>query len=242
MSFAGRVAAVTGASRGIGEAIAFKLAREGVRLSLCARSEADLNAVAEEIATFAERPLAQVVDVQDLAQLRAFIMTTHETLGRLDLLVNNAGALRGKPLLEVSEEDWDVVLDTNLKAMFFGTQFALPLMIAQGGGCIINISSVIGLEAAASPYAISKWGTIGLTKGFAKAFGAQGIRVNAVAPGITATAMMNYGPGDDLTRAATPLGRVCTPEEIADAVRFLASDEARMITGVVLVVDGGQRL
>lgn len=167
-------------------------------------------------------------------------MASH--FGRLDILVNSAGALVRENVPEASGSGWDETMDANLKAMFLASQYVVPFMREQDGGCILNIASAVRMEASNSPYTIPKWGTIGLTKGFAKQSGKDRIRVNAIAPGATSTAMMSFEEGAVMPTEATPLARHSTSEDTTRAAVFLASEEAVQITGAVLVVDGGQML
>lgn len=239
-----KVAVVTGASRGIGRAIAERLAAEGAKVVVNHRASAD---AAEEVVAAIEAAGGEAVvlqaDVSDFEQSRDLIQETIKHFGRIDVLVNNAGTTRDTLLMMMKENDWDLVIDTNLKSVFNCCKAVARSMVRQRSGRIINITSVAGLAGnpGQTNYAASKAGVVGFTKSLAKELGSRSITVNAVAPGFVPTALTNDLP-DDLRQAAiehTPLGRFGQPEEIAAAVAFLASDEAGYITGQVLSVDGG---
>jgi 3-oxoacyl-[acyl-carrier protein] reductase len=244
MRFGNQVAIVTGAGRGIGQAIALRLASEGARIAVVSRTEANANKTAEDInARFAGLAVPFAVDVADAKAVKDLTEQIHKEFTRIDILVNNAGLTRDGLVLRMSEEDWDAVLDTNLKGAFAFIQAALRPMVRQRSGRIINISSVAGLmgNAGQANYAASKAGLLGLTKSIAREVASRGITCNAVAPGFITTDMTGALP--EAVRAAVvgqiPLGRFGEPEDIAHAVAFLASTEARYITGQVLTVDGG---
>jgi 3-oxoacyl-[acyl-carrier protein] reductase len=239
-----KVAVVTGASRGIGRAIAERLAAEGAKVVVNHRASAD---AAEEVVAAIEAAGGEAVvlqaDVSDFQQSRDLIQEAIKHFGRIDVLVNNAGTTRDTLLMMMKENDWDLVIDTNLKSVFNCCKAVARGMVRQRSGRIINITSVAGLAGnpGQTNYAASKAGVIGFTKSLAKELGSRSITVNAVAPGFVPTALTNDLP-EDLRQAAiehTPLGRFGQPEEIAAAVAFLASDEAGYITGQVLSVDGG---
>ncbi len=239
-----RVAVVTGAGRGIGHAIALRLAAEGARVAAVSRSEANAARTADEInAASPGAARAYAVDVGlhgDVAAVGKQILADFE---RVDILVNNAGVTRDGLALRMTEEDWDVVLDTNLKGAFNFIQAFQRGMLRQRGGRIINIASVSGLtgNAGQANYSASKAGLLGLTKALAREFAGRGVTVNAVAPGFITTDMTGALPEDVKKTVLTnvPLGRFGTPEEIGAAVAFLAGPEAGYITGQVLTVDGG---
>ena len=245
MTLQGKVAVVTGASRGIGRAIAETLAAEGAKVVVNYQS----NAAAAEavVAAIAERggaALAVQADVSDLAAADALIKAALDAYGHIDILVNNAGTTRDTLLMSMKEEQWDVVLATNLKSVFNTCKAATrPMLRRKQGGRIINISSVSGIvgQPGQTNYAASKAGIIGFSKSLAKELGSRGITVNVVAPGFIPTDLTSSLPEDLVkqTLAYIPLGRWGEAQEVADAVSFLASDKASYITGEVLRVDGG---
>jgi 3-oxoacyl-[acyl-carrier protein] reductase len=239
-----KVAVVTGASRGIGRAIAERLAAEGAKVVVNHRASADQ---AEEVVSAIREQGGQAIaiqaDVSDFQQAHDLAKAAVDEFGRVDILVNNAGTTRDTLLLLMKEAHWDLVVDTNLKSVFNCCKAVARGMVRQRSGRIINITSVAGLagNAGQTNYAASKAGVIGFTKSLAKELAARGITVNAVAPGFVLTALTSDLP-EDLKQAAidlTPLGRFGEPEEIAAAVSFFASDESSFITGQVLSVDGG---
>lgn len=239
-----KVAVVTGASRGIGRAIALELARRGARVVVNYNRSADAaEEVVDAIVAAGGEAVAIQADVGDFEQAGELIQVAVDTFGAIDILVNNAGTTRDQLLMLMKEDDWDVVMRVNLKGVFNCSKAAARRMMRQRSGRIINVSSVSGIagQAGQTNYAASKAGVIGFTKSLAKELGPRGITVNAVAPGFVPTALTEDLPEDLVERAmeATPLGRMGKPEEIAYAVAFLASDEAAFITGEVLTVDGG---
>ena len=237
-------ALVTGGGRGIGRAICLALAKEG--FDLCINYAAGSSAAeqtAEECRGLGVQAVVLQADVTNPAECQNLVEKAAGTLGRLDVLVNNAGVNADKLILRMQEADFDKVIDTNLKGAFFCSKAACKLMMRQRYGRIINISSVVGLHgnAGQSNYAASKAGLIGLTKSLAKEFAARGVTVNAVAPGFIETDMTAAMPeaAKAAALAAVPAGRIGHADEVAAAVAFLASSQAAYITGQVLCVDGG---
>jgi len=243
----GKVAVVTGGSRGIGRAIALRLATEGADLAICARNLETASAVAAEIEGLGRRCLVRQVNVAEAEQASGLIASTIEELGRLDILVNNAGVTRDNLLMRMKEEDWDEVLAINLKGAFNCAKAAVRPMLKARGGRIVNITSVVGLQGnpGQANYAASKAGLIGLTKSLARELGSRGITANAVAPGLVPETGMTNELDSEVQQqmlAGVPLGRAGTVEDVAHAVAFLASEQAAYITGQVLSVDGGMAI
>ncbi len=245
MLLEGKIAVVTGASRGIGRAIAETLAAEGATVVVNYQSNAEAaEAVVSAITAAGGRALAVRADVSDTTAAEGLIKAAIDAFGHIDIVVNNAGTTRDTLLLSMKEEQWDVVLATNLKSVFNVCKAAArPMLRRKQGGRIINISSVSGIvgQPGQTNYAASKAGIIGFSKSLAKELGSRGITVNVVAPGFVLTDL-TAGLSDELvqqTLGYIPLGRWGQAQEIAHAVAFLASDRASYITGVVLQVDGG---
>lgn len=240
----GKVAVVTGGGRGIGRAIALMLAQAGADVAVAvSRDTASAEAVAGEIRGLGRRALARQTDVSDAEAAEALINAAVEELGRVDILVNNAGITRDGLLIKMSEEDWDRVLDVNLKGTFHCTKAAVRRMLRQRSGRIINLTSVMGVtgNAGQANYAASKGGIIAFTKSIAKEVGSRGITCNAIAPGFIQT-QMTESLSDEITekvKGQVPLQRLGVPEDIAATAVFLASEAASYITGQVIVVDGG---
>jgi 3-oxoacyl-[acyl-carrier protein] reductase len=234
-SLEGKNALVTGASRGIGRAIAVELARAGAAVTLSYRTGADeAAALATEIGGRAVQ-----ADVSDPASAQALV----DEAGDLDVLVNNAGVTRDGLLVRMSDEDWGTVLDTNLASCFYTCRAAVRGMMKRRSGSIVNISSIVGLRGnwGQTNYAASKAGIIGFTKSLARELGSRNVRANVVVPGYVKTQLTEVLP-EGATAAMlenTPLGRLGDPEDVAGAVRFLASEDAGFVTGAVLLVDGG---
>ena len=238
-----RVAIVTGASRGIGKAIAIRLADDGFTVALIARNSDALSSVQTEIVTLGGQASVHVCDLSDCEAYASTIDAIVENYGRLDVLVNNAGITKDGLLLRMSIEDFDDVLNVNLKAVFVGCKAAARPMMKGRWGRMINITSVTGLcgNAGQANYAAAKAGLVGLTKTIAKEFGSKGITANAVAPGYIETDM-TASLGEEIRAGVekiVPLRRYGQTDEIAAAVSYLASDGAGYVTGQVLVVDGG---
>ncbi|MEY5016670.1 MAG: 3-oxoacyl-[acyl-carrier-protein] reductase [Verrucomicrobiota bacterium] len=244
MRFANQVAIITGAGRGIGHAIALQLASEGARVAVVSRTELNALKTADEInAKHAGMAQAYAVDVANHAAVKELTEKIVADFSRIDVLVNNAGLTRDGLSMRMSEDDWDIVLNTNLKGAFNFIQAVQRTMLRQKSGRIINIASVAGLmgNAGQANYVASKAGLIGLTKTIAREMASRGITVNAVAPGFISTDMTDVLPENIKTSvvAQIPLGSFGQPADIAAAVAFLASAEAKYITGQCLTVDGG---
>jgi len=245
MSFAGRVALVTGASRGIGRAIAVGFAAGGADVALVGRDEAALEGTAAEVR--AARAEARVVtlraDAADATQVEAFVTQTQTELGRVDFAVANAGQAVDGLIVRAKPADIDTMLDVNLKSAFFLVAAVARPMMKQRSGSIVLISSIVGLagNAGQAAYAASKAGLLGLAKSVAKELGPRNVRVNAVAPGLIDTAMTDAMPEKARAHylATIPLGRAGSPEDVSGVVTFLCSDAARYVTGQTIVVDGG---
>jgi len=241
-----RVALVTGASRGIGAAIASALAAQGRHVVLVARDAAKLETVASAITAAGGSATPRTCDIADSQALTALVESVPEELGRLDILVNNAGITRDGLILRMSDEDFDDVIRTNLRSVFVSCRAAARPMMRGKWGRIINISSVSGLigNAGQANYAASKAGVVGLTKSLAKELSGKNITANVVAPGFVATDMTETLPEavKDGAKALTPLRRFGNPDEIAAAVAYFASDQAAYTTGQVLAVDGGMSM
>lgn len=238
-SLDGKVALVTGGSRGIGAAVARELGAAGARVAVNYRSSAD---VAREIAGEIDG-IAVEGDVADPEQAASLVERVESELGDLDCLVNNAGVTRDGLIARMSDEDWDAVLDTNLRGTFNTCRAVSRKMLRRRAGSIVNLTSVVGIHGnpGQANYAASKAGIIGLTKALARELGTRGVRVNAVAPGYIDTELTGVLPEEvrNAILGNTPLGRLGEPEDVARAVRFLCSDEAAFVTGAVLLVDGG---
>ena len=234
-SLDGKVALVTGGSRGIGRAIALELGRAGADVVLSYRTgREEAEQVAAEIGGRAVE-----ADVSDAASARALV----EEAGELDVLVNNAGVTRDGVLARMSDDDWREVIDTNLSSVFYTCRAAARPMMKRRAGAIVNVSSIVGIHGnfGQTNYAASKAGIIGFTKSLARELGSRNVRANVVAPGYVRSRLTDVLP-EEATKTmldATPLGRLGDPEDVAGAVRFLCADEARFVTGAVLLVDGG---
>lgn len=244
MSLAGKSAVVTGASRGIGQAIAVELGRRGAKVVVNYAKDADgANATVQKIQAAGGEAKAMQADVADFKAAEGLIKAAVEAHGGLDILVNNAGTTRDMVIMLMPEADWDVVIQTNLKSAYNCSKAAVKTMLRKRYGRIINITSVSGIagNAGQTNYSASKAGLIGLTKALAREVAARNITVNAVAPGFVPTALTNDLPAElkEASLKAIPLGRWGTAEDVAYAVAFLVSDEAAYITGQVLSVDGG---
>ena len=243
MSLSGRVALVTGASQGIGRACALKLASADAAVAVAARNQEKLHELVNEITAAGGKATAFPLDVADEEQIKSGVRAAIAQFGKIDILVNNAGITRDQLVMRMKRTDWDTVLQTNLTSAYLCIQQVSSSMLKQRWGRIINITSVFGQmgQAGQANYAASKAGLIGLTMAIAREVGSRSITCNAVAPGFIETAM-TAGLGDEFKQTAVkqiPLGRVGSPEDVAAAVAFLASDDASYITGHVLNVNGG---
>ena len=239
----GKVALVTGASRGIGKAVALEMARQGAKVVASARNAELLDALVDEIRSAGGEAVAVIGDVAQAADADQLVAKASEAFGRVDILVNNAGITRDGLLLRMKDEDWDAVLDTNLKGAFLCTRAAAKVMSKQKEGRIINISSVVGEMGNAGQvnYSASKAGLLGLTKATARELARRNVTVNAITPGFIVTDMTD-GLSDKAREGLTaqiPLGRLGTVTDVAASVVFLASDQAAYITGQILGVNGG---
>jgi 3-oxoacyl-[acyl-carrier protein] reductase len=243
MKLEGRVALITGASQGIGRACALALAREGATVAVAARNQQRLDELVAEIIAVGGKAAAFVIDVADEEQIKSGIKSAIAQFGKIDILVNNAGITRDQLVMRMKRADWDTVLNTNLTSAYLCIQQVIGSMLKQRWGRIINITSVFGQmgQAGQANYAASKAGLIGLTMAMAREVASRNITCNAVAPGFIETNMTAV-LSEEFKESAVkniPLGRVGSPEEVASAVRFLASDDAAYITGHVLNVNGG---
>lgn len=243
MSLNGKTALVTGAAQGIGRDIALALATDGADVAICDVNLEAAQKTAGDIEAKGRKSLALKANVASSAEVTAMVDQVVEKFGRIDILVNNAGITRDGLILRMKDEDWDLVLSINLKGSFLCTKAALKYMSKQRGGNIINIASIVGAmgNAGQANYVASKAGLIGLTKTIAREYANRGITANAVAPGFIDTAMTQALSENVRTELAKqiPLGKLGTPEDVANAVRFLASPWASYITGQVIHVNGG---
>ena len=250
MRFQDKIVVVTGAGSGIGKATALAFGCEGAKVMAADINVAAAQATAEQIKAAGGGAESVQVDVSVAADVERMVTTTVERLGRLDVLVNNAGVFFQLPVVLAPEEQWDWLMSINLKGVYLGCKHAVPQMIRQGKGAIVNTASIAGLRGFAGygTYGAAKGGVVQLTKALAVEVARVGIRVNCVCPGIIETAMLDRGVAEmgldrtafvQLAGAAHPMGRIGRPEEVAAAILFLASDDASFITGAALSVDGG---
>lgn len=243
----GKIALITGASRGIGAAAAHLFAREGASVVLAARSQDEMARIVDKIKANGGEAMAVQTDVADAVSVEALVKRTVDRYGKLDIAFNNAGIAGGnKPLVEISEDLFAQVIQVNLTGIFLALKYEIPAMLASGGGAIVNMSSTVGLigtGAGIAPYIASKHGVVGLTKAAALEYARNNIRVNALAPGTTLTTVNERWIADPHIKqritSAIPLGRVAEPAEVAEAALWLCSDAAAYLTGVTLPVDGG---
>lgn len=244
MEFTGKCALVTGSSSGIGAAIAQEMGSRGAKVAVHYRgNQAGAEGVAEAVRAAGGEAILVHADISDSQQAAELVKQVQEQLGGLDILINNAGTTRDTLLLSMNDEQWDTVINTNLRSVYAVSRAALRGMIRKRWGRIINITSVVGLtgQAGQSNYAASKAGVIGFTKSLAREVASRNITVNAVAPGFIPTALTDVLTEEQKAAILkeTPLGRMGTPEEVAWAVAFLAAERSGFITGQVLTVDGG---
>jgi len=243
MTFSGRVALVTGASQGIGRACAVRLAKSGATVVVAARNQQKLDEVVQEINAAGGLAAPFVLDVSNEDQIKTVFKAAIAQFGKIDILVNNAGITHDQLVMRMKRADWDSVINTNLTSAYLCTQQVISPMLKQRWGRIINIASVFGQtgQAGQANYAASKAGLIGLTMAVARELASRSITCNAVAPGFIETAMTEVLSGEfkETALKMIPLGRTGTPEEVAHAVEFLASEQAGYITGHVLNVNGG---
>lgn len=245
MRLADKVAVVTGAGRGIGSAIALTLAREGAKVVVnYSRSAESAEGVVAQIRAAGGEAVAVQANIAVPAEAEALIKSAQENFGRIDILVNNAGITRDKLIMRMSEEDWDAVLDTNLKGTFLCAKAAAIMMLKQkSSGVIVNVGSVIGKVGGAGQanYSAAKAGLVGLTKSMAKELGSRNIRVNAVAPGFIETEMTEVLKPEyrETILKQIPLGRLGASEDVARVVAFLCSEDAAYVQGEVISIDGG---
>lgn len=239
----GKVSLITGAGQGIGAATALKFAREGAIVIVCDVKQAAIDAVVAQCQEAGAQAVGHVMDVSKRDQIDAVVKTVHERFGRIDVLVNNAGITQDARLQKMTLEQFDRVIDINLRGVFHCAQAVADLMVQQGQGVILNASSVVGIYGnyGQTNYAAAKFGVIGFTKTWSRELGPKGVRVNAVAPGFISTPMVSTVPSKVLEELAekVPLKRLGQPEEIANVYAFLASDEASYVNGAVIEVAGG---
>ena len=244
MKFKNKVVVVTGASRGIGHSIADAFASHGATVAICSTNHEKATEVAASLKQkYGHDSYGEGVDIKDFAAVSEFISNVHKAFGRIDILINNAGITRDNLLLRLTENDWTDVINTNLNSIFYTTKSVIKIMLKQKYGRIVNISSVVGLmgNPGQSNYCASKAGMLAFTKSISKEYGKKNITVNAVAPGFIETDMTDSLPNEHLDNiiGTVPLNRIGTPDDVSNAVMFLASDDASYMTGQVLSVDGG---
>jgi len=246
MRLAGKVAIITGAGRGIGQATAVKFAKEGAVVAVCDVDTKTAEDTARMIEAMGGKAMAFAVNVTDTSSIKAMVSEVYERCGKIDVLVNNAGIVADAQLKNMTEDQFDRVIDINLKGTYNCTKAVVDIMLEQQSGVILNASSIVGLSGnfGQTNYAASKFGVIGMVKTWARELGKRGIRANAVCPGFVATTIIDNIPDKVIQslEAKVPLGRLAQPEEIANVYAFLASDEASYINGAVIEVSGGLTL
>jgi 3-oxoacyl-[acyl-carrier protein] reductase len=243
MRLKGKVAIITGAGSGIGEATAVKFAHEGARVAVCDINLAACEKVVKSIAEAGGSAMAVHLDVTDKASVAAMVEAVMQAWGRVDTLVNNAGIVQDAQLKKMTDEQFDRVIDVNLKGVYQCTKAVVDIMLAQGTGCILNASSIVGIYGnfGQTNYAATKFGVIGMVKTWARELGRKGVRANAVCPGFIETPILKSMPEKviQMMEDKVPLGRLGKPEDIANTYAWLASDEASYINGAVIEVSGG---
>jgi 3-oxoacyl-[acyl-carrier protein] reductase len=243
MRLNGKVAIVTGAASGIGRATALRFGKEGARVVVCDLNQAGIDPVVSELVAAGADAVGYVVNVTNKAQIAEMVAGVKAKWGRIDVLVNNAGIVADAQLTKMTEDQFDRVIDINLKGVYNCTRAVIDTMVEQGSGVILNASSVVGLYGnfGQTNYAAAKFGVIGFTKTWAKELGKKGIRSNAVCPGFVATPILKDMPEKVIQamEEKVPMRRLAQPEEIASVYTFLASDDASYVNGAVLSVDGG---
>ena len=246
MKLQGKVALVTGFGSGLGQAIAIMFAKEGAAVAGISKTEAKGLETVAAIEKAGGEALFRAGDVCDSAQLQSLVADTVTKFGGLDILVNSAGVRTNGSITEITEEDWDRTLDTNLRAVFVASRLAIPEMIKRGGGVILHIAARSGMlgQAGRAAYCASKGGMVTLTEAMAMDHAKNKIRVNCICPGPTRTPMVDTSTPEKVARYQTrvPIGRIGEPEDVAYAAVYLASDDASMVTAAILPVDGGMRL
>jgi 3-oxoacyl-[acyl-carrier protein] reductase len=246
VKLAGKVAIITGAGRGIGQATALKFASEGARVVVCDLSPDSIEDTVERITAIGGEAVGHIADVRKLPELKAMVDATVKRWGKVDILVNNAGIVMDAQLKNMTEDQFDDVIEINLKGVYNCTRAVVDVMLQQQSGVILNASSIVGLYGnfGQTNYAASKFGVIGMVKTWAKELGRKGIRANAVCPGFIETSILKSIP-ERVIKALedrVPMGRLGKPEEVANTFAFLASDEASYINGAVIEVSGGLTL
>ncbi|MBC7945324.1 MAG: 3-oxoacyl-ACP reductase FabG [Burkholderiales bacterium] len=246
MRLKGKVSIITGAAKGIGQATALKFAKEGAKVIVCDIDMTAVNETVDQIIVNGGEAVGFRVDVTDKESIAAMVESVVNKYGRIDTLVNNAGIVMDAQLKKMSEDQFDRVIDINLKGTYNCTKAVVDIMLEQNSGCILNASSIVGLYGnfGQTNYSASKFAVIGMVKTWARELGKKGIRSNAVCPGFISTSILNSIPRKviDAIEQRVPLGRLGKPEEIANTYAFLASDEASYINGAVIEVSGGATL